>query len=821
MPAFTFLRDLPITRKLTFFSVLISVSCLIGALSVIALYDRYGLEEETHNELVALASMIASRSSIAIENNDHPDASAYLQPLVYNKHIVTACIYMPTLNRPIEQTVDVIARYPSKEVNCPLDTPSMAQISKNTDTGHISITAPILSNSSIVGYVYLNSHAGKMVTLQKMHSITIAIIGLIASLLALLLSRLFSKALARPLLSLETTTRNITRDDNYSLRAANFGNDEVGKVVNSFNHMLDFFQHEDSVLRESEEKFRLISDASKVGIFQLDTSGKCVYANAELSLICGLSNRDIISGNWLTTVHPDDQKVVEQQWQTMLSDGRPIYLDCRLTAPGIRHISGHVGLLKRKGDQLAGYLGTITDVTEIKNAQMQLEQMAFYDMLTGLANRRLFRNRLEHVVNNLSTARSSLGLILVNLDRFKSINDTLGHDSADKLLKVFAERLQQCVRASDTVARLGGNEFAIILSRIKDSSVTTHVAEKVLTSIQQPVTWNENELRITASIGIAIAPENGLDAETIIKNADMALFHAKDKGRNNYQLFTTEMNNQLMQHLALIQDLRAAVKNKDFALAFQPKICLRDGKLIGFEALIRWHHATKGTLSPAEFIPVAEETGLIIPLGRWVITAACKQLRTMYDTGAIAETVTISVNLSAHQFQDETLVDFIAGRIKDFNLKPGQFEVELTETVLMENVDKAIEKLDALRKLGILISIDDFGTGYSSLGYLKRLPVNIVKVDRSFVDDIPYDKSDMEITAAVIAMAHNLNYKVVAEGIETDQQLSFLEQCGCDYGQGYLFSKPLSERDLETYCRSFSAQRSRSKNEPPTTKFEA
>ncbi len=800
----TALRDLSIAKKVTFFSALISIVSLIGAMSAIGFYDSYSMKEKINDELVTLSTILGDRSSMAIAKKEYASVVTTLASLALTKHIVNACIYTSTPGPAAKRHLTVIANYPNESALCSFDTPAEMLATGSTEMKYIEIVQPIVVENSIIGYVYLRSNEKQMMGLHSEHLVVITIVAAFSSLIALWLASVFSKWISRPLLSLETTARNVAKEDNYSLRANTSSNDEMGKVVGAFNQMLDFVQQENIQLRESEEKFRLISESSKVGIFQLDTSGKCVYANTELAVISGLPVTEILKNNWLTAIHPEDLSAVENQWHTMLEKGQPVYLDCRLKTPRIKSISGYVGLLKRPDNQIIGYLGTINDISEIKNAQTQLEQMAFYDMLTGLANRRLFRNRLTHVINNLDKEKNSLGLILVDLDNFKSVNDSLGHDSGDKLLKIFAGRLQQCVRASDTVARLGGDEFAIILPGIKNSRATAHVAEKVLAAIQQPILLNQNEQRITASIGISIAPQNGVDAETIIKNADLALFHAKDNGKNNYQFFTAEMNIQLTNHLELIHDLRQTVKSCDFTLAYQPKVCLKQGKLVGFEALIRWRHNRRGVVGPTEFIPVAEETGLIVPLGRWVITTACKQLRAMYDAKIIDESVSMAVNLSAHQFQDEELVDFIADRISTFELRPGQFEIELTESVLMENFDNAIEKLEALRRLGILISIDDFGTGYSSLGYLKRLPVNTVKVDRSFVTDIPNDKSDMDITSAVIAMAHNLNYKVVAEGVETEQQLQFLIQSNCDYGQGYFFSEPLPDDRLQQFCANFS-----------------
>jgi diguanylate cyclase (GGDEF)-like protein/PAS domain S-box-containing protein len=773
-------------------------------MTAIIFYDRYNFEEILKNELIVLASVISNRSSAAVIFDDFDLASNNLKPLSFQEAITAACIYKIDSKIPNNGITTRLASYPNNAISCPNYTPSETFILDSNDRQFIELIQPITLDNSIIGYLYLQSNTKDLQSRQTNHFAVMLIVSLVAALIAFWLANIFSRWISGPLLDLEETARLIADDDNYSHRAEKHNNDEVGQVVDSFNRMLDVIQKEDADLRESEEKFRLISASSKAGIFQLNNEGDCVYANEELTVITGLKNSEILANNWLSVIHPDDQSTINSKWHNMLANDQAININCRIQNDNINWISGHIGLLKSTDNQLIGYLGTIIDITEIKNAQVQLEQMAFYDTLTGLANRRLFRNRLEHVINNLNREGNSLGLILLDLDNFKNINDSLGHDSGDALLTLIAERLQLCVRASDTVARLGGDEFAIILPGISSSLAASHVAEKIINTLKQPIVLKETEIRVTASAGISMAPEDSSNAEELVKNADLALYRAKDQGRDNYQFFIAEMNTQLINHLKLIKDLRLAIDSQEFHLVYQPQIDLKKGTLIGFEALIRWQQDSRGLVSPMDFIPAAEETGLIIPLGRWVITAACKQLRAMCDAGMVDDTVVMTVNLSVHQFQDDGLVSFIQSTLEEYRLIPGQFEVEVTETLLMENLEEALNKLEAIKSLGILISIDDFGTGYSSLGYLKRLPVNIVKVDRSFVMDIPHDKDDMAITAAVIAMAHKLNYEVVAEGVETEEQLQFLEDCNCDYGQGYFFSRPLVADDLNQFCSTFS-----------------
>ena len=811
-------KDLPIGTKLTLVCVITSLVSLFAAMAVIITYDHYSLDKTHREDLRVLASVIGDRSAAAVSFEDQRLAARNLKSLHFQPAVIAACIYKAPTPPPQfsnQQAVSGVsqrwpsvksrlASYPNDDIICPRTTPSESVLTASADGEFIEIVQPIILDESTIGFLYLKSNSLALHERQTSYLYVLLLVSVVASTIVLGLAKFFASWISGPLLQLDKTARSIAKNDDYSIRAESSSNDEIGQVVESFNHMLTVIEREHAKLRESEEKFRMISTSSKVGIFQLGTDGKCVYTNEELSVITGLSSAAILANGWLSSIHQDDKPVVDAQWRSMLVDKQAININCRLGEGSIKWISGHVGILKNTNNQLTGFLGTIHDITDVKNAQVQLEQMAFYDTLTGLANRRLFRNRLDHVINNLSREGNSLGLILLDLDHFKNINDSLGHDAGDSLLVIIAERLQQCVRASDTVARLGGDEFAVILPSINTTQAVSQVAQKILDTLKMPVTLQESEISISASAGISMAPDDGDSAEILIKHTDLALYMAKAEGRNNYQFFTQEMNTDLLNHLALVEDLRHAITGDEFSLVFQPQIEISSGDLTGFEALIRWNHCSRGFISPDDFIPTAEETGLIIPIGRWVVATACRQLRALYDKKLVNENAVMTVNLSVKQFQDDELISFIESNLEKFDLKPGQFELELTETVLMENLEQALTKLEKLKDLGILISIDDFGTGYSSLGYLKRLPVNIVKVDRSFVMDIPHDKDDMEITAAIIAMAHSLNYEVVAEGIETAEQLSFLEKCNCDYGQGYLFSKPLPSPLLEQYCRDFN-----------------
>ena len=795
------LHNLSIGSKLILLSLATSLISLLAAIGAIAAYDRYSLHNVAEQEFSVLANVISNRSSAAVVFEDVELARSNLGALQYRNGIELGCIYHldsdPSSGRP----PTLLAQFTSlKDKVCPdARAPTRQEIVLHDRS--LELWQPIELDGAVVGGLFLRASMNETLSRLQQKLLMLIPVMLMAGAIAVVFCTILSRQIAKPLLLLGRTAAEIVATDNYSIRADKLGEDEVGQVVDSFNQMLEMVEREDASLRESEEKFRLISESSKVGIFQLDHSGKCIFANEELGKITGLTTEQLLMDGWIGTVHPDDRRRVSDQLQVLFQKGTGAAIECSLLVGdgSLKWVTGHVAPLRNNTGQQQGYLGTVSDISELKQAHDQLEQMAFYDTLTGLANRRLFRNRLEHMLGNIPRNGAGVALILIDLDHFKHVNDSMGHDSGDSLLTVVAERLKHCVRFTDTVARLGGDEFAVILPNVPDTMTVSSISEKILAALSKPVLLDDQEIAISASLGISMAPEDSHSAETLIKNADLALYRAKDEGRNNFKYFTTEMNTELVDHLRLVNNLRAAIEQESFVLLYQPQVDLLSGQLVGFEALVRWRVGDR-LISPVEFIPIAEETDLIIPLGRWILRMACQQMRALLDSRLVNNRAVMTVNLSIRQFQDVDLIDFIEKTLALYNLHPNLLELELTETVLMENLETTLDSLNKIKKLGVGLSIDDFGTGYSSLGYLKRLPVNVVKVDRSFVMDIPHDKDDMEITAAVIAMAHKLRYKVVAEGIETREQYEFLRESGCDYGQGYYFSPPLSAADLGEYC---------------------
>jgi diguanylate cyclase (GGDEF)-like protein len=434
---------------------------------------------------------------------------------------------------------------------------------------------------------------------------------------------------------------------------------------------------------------------------------------------------------------------------------------------------------------------------ERKRYQEQLEFQANYDALTGLPNRNLLHDRLKQSVFAQRYERS-IGVVFIDIDRFKFVNDSLGHNTGDKLLQRVAERLSQSVRDGDTVARLGGDEFILILNDQSGEEFIYRAMQRIISRVAEPIVLDGQELLVTCSAGVSLYPQDGRDVETLLKNADAAMYRAKENGRNNFQFYTAEMNLQVNERLKTEASLRRALERREFELYYQPRIDVKSGRLVGCEALLRWQHPERGLQLPERFIGLAEETGLIIPIGEWVLKKACAQAKAWQKSGS---PVAVSVNLSMRQFKQDALVNAVDAALLEAGLAPHLLELELTESLVMQDTDLAIRVLARLREIGVEISVDDFGTGYSSLSYLTRLPISALKIDQSFVQAIQEAREANEgiVAQAIISLGHNLKLKVVGEGVETEPQFRFLERHGCDEVQGYYFGKPLPVPEFERF----------------------
>ncbi len=463
-------------------------------------------------------------------------------------------------------------------------------------------------------------------------------------------------------------------------------------------------------------------------------------------------------------------------------------------------------LIRDDEGEISGVVGIAADITERKKAEERLMHLANFDTLTGLPNRMLFHDRLEHALAKASRNSRLVALLFLDLDRFKTINDSLGHSAGDELLKSVASRLLSNAREEDTVARLGGDEFTIILEGIGGGEDASTVARKVLDVMGQPFDLDGHEVFVTTSVGIAIYPLDGDNSDDLLKNADTAMYRAKEQGRNSYRFYTADMNAKAVEHLIMESSMRHALDRNEFELHYQPQVDLHSRELTGFEALLRWRHPELGLLYPNQFMPLAEDTGLIVSIGEWALNHACADLAAWNRQGL--PNVRVAVNLSGRQFREEKLVDTVANALRASGLDSNLLEIEITESYLLEDIESAISTLDRLNELGIEISMDDFGTGYSSLSFLKRFPVDSVKIDQSFVRDISTDPDDATIAEAIIVLAKSLRLRVMAEGVENDDQLYFLRTRGCDQGQGFIFSGPIPADKVLDWFQATQSQRS-------------
>lgn len=506
---------------------------------------------------------------------------------------------------------------------------------------------------------------------------------------------------------------------------------------------------------------------------------------------------------FLQKIHGDDRAEVIRVRNGALKQGHGYTLEYRiLTASGEQRIIHEQAEVARNGaGSVYSVAGTVQDITERRQAEEKIRFLAYYDTLTGLPNRQAFIQDLQKALNVAKRHDRLVAVLVLDLDNFKRINDTLGHASGDLLLKSVADRLLNGIRLVDcvtqgmaamdtSIARLGGDEFTILLTEIQHIRDAAAVAQRLQQIISQPLHIAGNEVVVTPSIGIAVFPHDGHDVDQLLKNADMAMYHAKDEGRNTHQFYTASMNARALERLNLESRLRKALEQQEFLLYYQPQLDLRSGRIIGVEALLRWQNPDMGLVSPAAFIPLAEETGLIVAIGEWALYTACAQAKAWQTLGLAP--LEVAVNLSSVQFRQRKLNDTIEKALQAADLAPQYLKLELTESMIMQQAQDTIATLHQFKEMGLGLSVDDFGTGYSSLSYLKRFPLDTLKIDRSFIKDITSDPDDAAITTAIIAMAHSLNLKVIAEGVETQAQLDFLSAHRCDAIQGYLLSKPLA-----------------------------
>ena len=558
--------------------------------------------------------------------------------------------------------------------------------------------------------------------------------------------------------------------------------------------------HDLSHSRQIEARLRLaasVFENTDEGVVITDASARVVEVNRAFTEILGYTREEVIGQKpSLWKSERQDETFYRDMWKALSTTGRwrGELWNRRKNGEVFPQWQTISSVLDENG-LLTHYVGVFSDISQIKHSQQQLDYLAHHDALTNLPNRLLLNERLDQAIRHAERHSRQLAVIFMDLDQFKHINDSLGHPAGDELLQEVAEKIQGAMRQGDTVARIGGDEFVVILEDVVYPEAAGVAARKIMRAIARPFRLQEQEVRITGSLGISLYPRDGADPATLLRNADAAMYRAKEEGRNSYHFYTEELTRNAFERISLENNLRQALEEGQLHLVYQPQINLHTGEMIGAEALLRWHHPTQGFISPARFIPVAEESGLIHPIGQWVLQTACRQTQEWLDKGL--DPGTIAVNIAGPQIQRGRLVTEVEQSLSVSGLAPSRLELEVTEGFIMQQPEAAIGQLETLRRLGVTLAIDDFGTGYSSLSYLKKLPIHKLKIDRSFVRDIPRDTNDMAIADAVIALGKSLQLTVIAEGVETEEQSAFLKKAGCQEAQGYLYSRPVSAEEFE------------------------
>jgi len=707
-------RDTPIKQKLIAISLLSSGAALLLACGGFVAYELGAYREATLNQLTSVAGVIAANSSAALSFEDPEAAEHTLSALRAERMIVAACIY--------GDDEGLFAAYYNN------DRQERCAARRQPDAGGsgdaLDVSLPIFADGDSLGTILIRSRPIELYERLARYGWILGLVMLVSGLASLPLASKLQRFISDPILHLVETSRRVSADNDFSVRAVSDGRDEVGVLVESFNEMLEQIEDRDQALSRQRESL---------------------------------------------------EEEVE----------------------------------RRTGELRAVNLELSREIAQREQAEERIRYLAYYDGLTGLPNRQLFQERLRHALVWAKSRGQCVGVLFLDLDRFKQVNDTLGHSVGDELLREVSDRMTRSVRLSDyigrpetlepkgEVSRLGGDEFTVLLTSLAAGEDAAKVAQRVLDELAKPIPVSGYELFTTASIGIAVYPADGKDLETLLRNADTAMYHAKRHHGNNFQFYTEALNATAARKLHLASRLRHALQQEQFALHYQPIRDASTGAVCAAEALLRWHEPETGSVRPDEFIPIAEDTGLILSIGEWVLRSACAQLRTWQTDGY--EAIRIAVNVSTHQLRQASWPQTVARILEETGLSPGHLELELTESAILEHEDSTIQALAELHDMGVSLALDDFGTGYSSLSSLRRFPIERVKIDRSFVGDITADADDAALTAAILAMAHSLQVRVVAEGVETREQAEFLRERGCHELQGFLFSPPVPAAEFARF----------------------
>jgi diguanylate cyclase (GGDEF)-like protein/PAS domain S-box-containing protein len=759
---------------------------LVGA--ILLVYERVELRQAAVVKLSTQAGIVADGSVAALSFADDRAATEMLATLRRDPALIEAAIY--------DSNNHLFASYERAHLAPPTKPRPMGASFEN---GSLSVVQPILLRGRLIGTLFLKESMAESNRRQRtyMEVVCLALLGALG--LGLLLTLRMQRSITGPLAELSQVARLVSTEKDYSMRAAGHGEGEVGVLVDSFNEMLAQIGIRDEALRESEERFALAAQGANDGLWDWKRSTGRMYMSPRGNQMFGFAEGEKywVLGEWMSHVHQSDRDRVRQEWAECFRSGKKEFvLEYRM-----RHLNNtSIWVLSRgrsvqdNNGRIVRVAGSLTDITKGKIA----------DALTGLHSRFYFLDRLESAIEAGSDSGHPFAVLFLDLDRFKLVNDSLGHAAGDELLVEIGRRLRIGVQEAESVgessgalvARLGGDEFAVLLPGAGQAEAT-ELAARILNELSAPFRLGGRQMFPGVSIGIALSG-SGATAEDLLRNADTAMYHAKHSGRGKVEAFDEEMHNRAVARIEIEADLRDAIEQGQLVVFYQPQVLIPGGQVTGFEALVRWQHPERGLVQPGEFIAIAEETGLIIPLGRWVLREACRQMARWHtrfgvDNKAVdlANKATVAVNVSYKQLRDAGFVDDVKRILAETELPPQFLRLEMTESTVMNDADETAATLRSLKALGIGLEIDDFGTGYSSLSCLKRLPFDTLKIDRSFVRELGGNEAAAEIVRAILDLARSMSMTVVAEGVETREQLEALDELGCPYAQGFLFSKPV------------------------------
>ncbi|MBI5920237.1 MAG: EAL domain-containing protein [Betaproteobacteria bacterium] len=800
------LRDTPFKQQL---NIVVTVGVLFFALASSLLTSWQGSHQIRRNLLEQgehIAGNLASQSKLALlyasaENADVAIRTALSFPDVMRVEIRHAS------GRPL-----IVGGEQAAENEAPLVDKGIRRAYLETETGEDwRFVAPVLSEGDnspfavverkeeVLGFVrVVQSKATLSRMLTQIFLLNLAI-SLVFAVVFLFVLRKLADRLTRPITELSEAMARTERGES-NVRAGVGGPKDIRDMAQAFNSMIATLQEREQALRESKESYSEVVNSVKEVIFQTNAAGELSFLNMTWVEITGIDADQAIGQPMAQYFVKEDRSRVVLCMETL---NRHEASKCRFEARYPRQ-DGSLGWFdvaqRARYDaagRFAGTSGTLDDITEQKHAEERIHFLAYHDALTRLPNRMLAQDRFEQAMALADRAHTKVALIFLDLDNFKTINDSLGHLTGDELLKEVTRRLTECVRDTDTISRLGGDEFLVILPALHDADAIAPVIVNLLARMVEGFEIGEQELNTSASIGIALYPDDGTDFDALLKKSDMAMYRAKDAGRNTYRFFDDQMNVEAVEHLRMRNGLRKALERDEFVLHYQPQINIANGTLTGAEALIRWNHPEMGIVAPARFIPIAEDSGLIVPIGEWVLYEACRQAAAWGKAGI--QGLVIAVNLSAVQFRRGDIEQSVIRALEASSLDPTLLELELTESILITDSENVLATVQRLKRLGVKLSIDDFGTGYSSLSYLKRFQVDKLKIDQSFVRDLVTDAEDAAIVRAIIQMADSFGLKTIAEGVETEHILRLLREFGCDEAQGYYFARPMPAGELPTF----------------------